>query len=68
MRVHRRFSPILIAIALSGLLLAAACGGDDDAPAPTPDPTPAATEAPALRNAPTMFRPKPPAPPVTTTT
>ncbi len=52
MRAYRRFSWLLIVIALSGLLLAAACGGDgDDAPAPTPEPTPAATAAPEATEA-----------------
>ena len=47
------------------LLLAAACGGDDDAPAPTPEPTPEATEAPAPTEPPATATPEPTQPPPT---
>ncbi|MDE2934313.1 MAG: ABC transporter substrate-binding protein [Chloroflexota bacterium] len=47
------------------LLLAAACGDDDDVPAQTPEPTPEATEAPTPTEPPATATPAPTEPPAT---
>ncbi|MDE2669658.1 MAG: ABC transporter substrate-binding protein [Chloroflexota bacterium] len=55
---------LLLAVPLV-LLLAAACGDDDDVPVQTPEPTPEATEAPTPTEPPATATPAPTEPPAT---
>lgn len=55
---------LLLVVPLA-LLLAAACGDDDDIPAQTPEPTPEATEAPTPTEPPATATPAPTEPPAT---